>query len=365
MNKTVSTRQIIFALLISISAIKLLLLPNLLAGEVERDSYIFIFIMLIFDFLVLLALLFLMNKFKNMTFIEILDHLFGRFVARCIMFLFFLFFFIKCFTMFQTTYVYLNENLYSFFSPFLFAIPLLICVVFCVSCGLNSFSRVLEFFVPLVIVGVIVALLTGVSRADFTNIFPLLDGGILKGLNLFRFANWFGDYTILIVFFGNVKEDKKFNLKVILSCLGVIVVITLFFLVFYATYGYNVVCHTNAISDILQVLPSVSDIGSFDWILILIWDIALFLCITLNFFGAYYSFRHAFFKKFPLAISIFIALLIFLVNYLLKFNVYISISFAKNYLCYFSIFVGFILPLLIFIVGLIKGGKKNEVPNQK
>ncbi len=362
MQKTVTTRQLIFILVISVLTLKVLFLPNVLATNIGRDGYIFLFFMLFMDFLVLLMLLYLMNKYKDKTFYEMLESMVGKIGAKIIMFLLFLYFLTRCWTRFQTSFIYLNENLYTSFDWYIFAFPILIVVVFCVMQGIKAFARLSEFFVPVIIFGFLVAFIVGVVRADFTNALPFLENGLNFMLSSHKYSLWFGDYLILILFFGRVKMDKKFNLKVILSMLSLILIIATFYAVFYFTYNYNTVCHINAISDIMQFLPSVSDIGSFDWILILIWDIALFLDLTLNTFAAVFAFSQVFTKKGSAIVATIILLVILLINYLLNFNVFMSMLIFRDYLWYYNVLVQGGIPLLLFIIGLCKRRKKDEVP---
>ena len=155
--------------------------------------------------------------------------------------------------------------------------------------------------------------------------------------------------------------DKKFNSKVIIFAVVTLVLITLFHALFFFTYGNNTICHTNAISDIMQFLPSVSDIGSFDWILILVWDIALFLDLTLNVISGMYCFVAVFTKKGSVIVAGLIFGAIIVLNYLVSFNVYLSIYIEQTFLVPYLIVMQGGVPLFVFVAGLIKRRKENEV----
>ena len=361
MKKVVTGRQLIILITLSVLTLKVLFLPNVLASNIGRDGYIFLFFMLFIDFLVFLIFLYLMNKFPDKTFFEIISSFFGTFLARLIMFLLFCFFLIKCWTRFETSFIYLNENLYTTYNWYLFAFPLIVTVVFCVLQGIRAFARLAEFFVPVIVVGFVISLIAGASRADISNALPMLENGLAPVSSLYSYSIWFGDYIFLVIFLGKIKFDSKFNLKSTLWILLGIVLISAFYLFFYCTYNYNSVCHSSAISDILQVIPSNSDIGSFDWVLILVWDIALFLDLTLNTFAALYCFKKAFFNKFPAIITTLILLAILVTSLIFNFNIYITIRVSQNYLWIFNVIVQIALPLLIFIVALFKRREKNEV----
>lgn len=361
MKKMVTTRQLLFILAVSILTLKVLLLPNVFASNLGRDGYLMLLFIFLCDFLVLLMFLFLMNKYKDMTFEELLQYIFGKTISKIIMFLLFLYFVMQGWNRFQTNYVYLDDNLYTTLSWYTFAFPIVIVSLFCLKQGLNAYGRLCEFFMPIVLFGFIVTIIVGVFRADYTNALPFLENGVGFVKNAYKYSAWFGDYMFLIIFFGKVKCDKKFNLKVLIFVAIMFLLVVLFHALFYFTYGNNTICHTNAISDIMQFLPSVSDIGSFDWILILVWDIALFLDLTLNVISGMYCFGAVFTKKCSAIIAGIIYCGIIILNYLMSFNVYLTIFYAQTYLLPFIIFVQGGIPFVVFIFGLIKRRKQNEI----
>lgn len=365
MKKSVTTRQLLLILSVSMLTLKVLLLPNVFASSLGRDGYLMLFFILLCDFGIFLMFLFLMNKYKDMSFEEMLQHLFGKTICKVIMFLLFLYFIVQSWNRFQTNYVYLDDNLYTTLSWYTFAFPIVIVALFCLKQGLNAFGRLCEFFMPIVLVGFLVAIIVGIFRADYSNAFPFLESGLGFVKTGYKYSAWFGDYMFLIVFFGKVKMDKKFNFKTTIFALVLVVLITLFHALFYFTYGNNTICHTNAISDIMQFLPSVSDIGSFDWILILVWDIALFLDLTLNIICGMYCFGVVFIKKWSAIIACIIFLGIIVLNYLMSFNIYLTIFLAQTYFLPFIIFMQGVIPLIVFVFGLFKRRQKNEISMAK
>lgn len=349
-KKLVSVRQLILILIVSMVALKVLFLPSLLSKDIGRDSYLFVIIMCLIDLAVLCALLFIFYKNPDLSFLEILEKMFGKVIAKIIMFLFMLFFIAKCCGIFQANFSYLNENLYSSLRWYTFAFPILVTIFFIASFGVNSLSRLVEVFAPIIIIAFIACLLVGFFRADFSNLLPFMEGNFFATFpKIFRYSFWFGDYILFIVFFGNVKLEKKSFSKIFISLLISILVVGLFLAVSYSLFNYNSVTHTNAVSDTLQLLPSISDIGSFDWIMVLIWDICLFLYFTLNVLGAFYCFRMVFLKKWQM-VSVFIILSIVLAICLfLNFDVILSVNLARDYVCYFSMVIQYLLPLILFI----------------
>ena len=300
------------------------------------------------------------EKYKNKTFAEVLTLLFGKVVAKIIFFVFTLFFLLKCWAIFQSSFVFLNENLYSTYNWFTFAFPILATIVLCSMQGTNACARVVEVFFFIALSGATLALVVGVFRSDFSNLLPILEDFSGKASKLFSYSFWFGDYLCVILFFNNIKMDKKFFSKVLIVMFGFVLFATVFYAEVYATYSYGIVNHTNSISDILQFLPSSSDIGNFDWILILIWDIVLVLVLIVNLLCATYSFSSCVRSLPQVWLSIGACVVIFALGFMFKFDIYSAVNLAENVLFAFSIAVQYVLPLLIFVVGLLRR-KKNEV----
>lgn len=365
MKKLVTVRQLTLMLIVSMLALKVLVLPNLLTKQFSRDSYFYVTFLLLLDVAILGIFLFLRNRYKEMNFYAMMEYLFGKILAKIIIFCFLLYFIAKSSAIFETNFIYLNENLYTTFTWPTFTVPFLIVLLLIGFQGMNALARTVEFFFLIVIIGFISSIGMGLMTADFTHLLPFFENGLAGFENVFNYVFWFGDYLFIIVMFGNVKEEKNMNLKIIISVLVAILLVAFLHAVFFACYNNNTANHTNAISDLIQVSQSISDINSLDWILILIWDIVLFLTFTLNLLGAFYCFRHSLFK-FHEGLTLSILLLsVFLINYFTDFDLYFGIDFAQKVLPPFCIGIQYGLPLLIFVVSLFKGGKKNEIPLAK
>ncbi len=350
MNKTISTRQLLLVLIVSMVTLKVLYLPSLLAKDLGRDAYLFVLFMLALDFLVLLLLLCITKKFPQSTLNQVLQNIFGKFGHKIIMLLLFVFFLLKCWGIFEGSFSYLNENLYTSLKWEMFSIPILISIYFVVNKGKQTIARATEIFAPIIIFGLILSFLIGFFRADFSNILPILDGGISKIFSqTFRYSFWFGDYIVLLVFFGDIKFDKHFKAKILLPIAFFVLLITTFFVVSYCLFGYNSVCHTNSISDTLQVLPSTSDIGSLDWILILIWDISLILSLAINALSATFCLKNVFKNSSQKIVSIIVLSFILLISLVAKFDIFSSIQFVRNYVGYFCCGIQYLLPVLILL----------------
>ena len=359
--KLSTTRQLIFTLIISMVTLKVLFLPSLLVKELGRDCYLFLFLMLLIDFLVLLIFLFLYNKYPELSFYGIMQKFFGKVIAKIIMIIFCLFFLAKCWVVFQSNFVYLNENLHTSIKWYTFSIPLLIVVFYMSTFGVNAFLRLIEIMFPVIAFGFILAFVTGLFRADFSNILPVCENGFFNYIpKASKFAFWFGDYLVFIVFLGNIKRDKKINLKVTIPILVSIFLMSMFMLIVYSIFTYNTVSHTNSISDIMQVTPSSSDIGSFDWVIIIVWDACLFIYFTLNVLCSFYCFRQVVPKLNQRILAGALLILVLGSNLVTHFDIIHCVVICKNYLMYPSAIIQYLFPLVFLVFSFFNKSTDNK-----
>ena len=82
----------------------------------------------------------------------------------------------------------------------------------------------------------------------------------------------------------------------------------------------------------------------------------------MNVLGAFYSFRMAFFDQLHIPVAIGIVVLVYVVNWLINFDIYFTIDVAQKYLWQGFLFVQYGLPAIIFSFALFKKHKQKERP---
>lgn len=355
MKKSVTTRQSCLILILTAITTKLLFLPSLLCQEVGRDAYLYVLVYMLLEVGILAIFLYLSYKFPEHNFKEIVEVLFGKVFSKVILSLYFIFFLFQTSIIFQSTYVYIYENLYSELQWYVYAFPLIITISYVCFKGLNGISRLIEMFFPILFIGVVVAFFLGSINADYSNILPFMDKNFFLNVgDISKYALWFSDYLVYIVLFGEVKMDKGHFKKLIIAAICTAVFVSLFVMVFYCLYDYSAIFHKNAITEVMQVIPRSSDIGSLDWVITLIWDASMIIYMCLKFFASTRVFKFTFCIKKDwiniLLVLIFMAVLV----YLTKFNMSIIIEYSTKYIKYFYYVVSFLLPIIMFIIAIFK-----------
>lgn len=360
MKKHVTVRQTCLILTLVAITTKLLFLPSLLSQEVGRDAYLYVVFFMLLEIGVFFIFFFLSNKFPDLNFKQLMDKLFGKIFSRFILFLYFIYFLFQTSIVFQSAYVYLYENLYSELKWYVYAFPLFFTMGYVAIKGLNSIARLIEVFFPIIAGGVLISFFLGLINSNLTNVLPVLENNVGTGvLNVSKYALWFSDYLIFVVLFGQIKTEPKQTKKYLITMVASTIFVAAFVMVFYCLYHHSAIFHKNAITDVMQVIPRNSDIGSLDWVISLIWDCAMIIFMCLMFFASIQTCKYTFSINHDW-INILITLaLIFIIVFFLKFDISHIVEYVTMYLRYYYYVVIYLIPLLMLIIGLFKHKEEN------
>ena len=88
---------------------------------------------------------------------------------------------------------FLVKNLYTKFEWFQFAIPIALITCYMIYKGARNIGRVSEFFIWIIIVGVVIIIIKGFASVDWTFFLPVLENGIKPIFKaIFDYLAWFG-----------------------------------------------------------------------------------------------------------------------------------------------------------------------------
>ena len=358
--KRVSSRQLRFVLLLSVITLKLLFLPSLLYQECKNSAWVSVLLFFIIEIVFLSVFLSISIKHPDMTFYDMLDKMFGRIIAKGFVFIYLVYFIFKAYLTFHGNFIFLSKNFYDNLDWYIYAIPLLFVAGYVAYSGIKSVVRMAEIFFPIIIFSAVVAVILGLFDVDLTNTLPIFDGGFSDTvLPVYKYVMWFGDSIVFLVFMGNVKHEKYSRLKTILSIAGVCLFVAFFILLFIATFSGNAINHNNAISDVVQILPTNSDLGGFSWILTLVWDMALFVYFSILIFAANDLFRNVFYKKYTWITVAIVCFFVLGLNLVVGFDVQKMIQFVTTICVYPALIIQYAIPT-IFLLFLFRLKEKRK-----
>ena len=361
MEKTIDNKGIIAVLILNFTALKMMFLPSLFDTSLGKSGFLYAFIMFCLEVLVVGALIYLGKK-SDKNFFELTEDIFGKVIAKIIIFILLIYFLVNTFSVIQSLYTFLGENIYAKLNWEKYILPIFLMICFVSGSSLKGIVRLVQCFVPLIIIAFVISLFLGAVYCDFSNILPVFDGGI-SAFKVFDYSYWFGDGLILILFFGKYDKTKS-SKPIITTAIVVSLAITFFFLVFYCLYETDSINNKEAIVDMLKVMPQNSDAGNINWLITILWQGVLMLYICLYGFVCRVFVEKLFcFNNAKISIPIVLAVVL-TVLLLLNFDMRKVILLLTMYGKYLAIFAQYVLPGLILVFSL-RLRRKNEKVVQK
>ena len=366
MKYELKSRQIALFFIAFLPITKFFSMPSASVKIAGEDFYLSALICLIIDFLTVLFLLKMNQKF-NADLYTILDYNFNKVIAKSIYVLYSLFFIFKSITPLFEQFNFLQTTLYET-SPTTFTyLPFLIFSTYLCTKSLRTIGRLSDVLFAFSVLSVILLTALAVNDVDFTAILPIGAHGVKIIKASTRIYNWFGDAPYLLFMLGNFPNLKSDFIKPALGFAVHLVFTVGFLIVFYAVFSYASGRELYAIAEISKYSNVLNSIGRFDYIAIFLLLIPHTVAVALPIFFAVHLINRAFnLKKWLPSVVLNVALFAFLT--LFNTAVVPVLEFLHGYLFIFMIIMANVLPLsLIFLKKPYKryrinfNGVKNEL----
>ncbi|MBO5910047.1 MAG: GerAB/ArcD/ProY family transporter [Clostridia bacterium] len=350
------TTIIIFYMLV---AFKVLSLPSLMYQTCKNDGYLAVLIMMLVDALLLWASLKILKQAKDKNIYEYIKGRTGSVIAKIFVIVLTLIPLIHLGIKTKGLEWFLVKNLYTKFEWFQFAIPIALITCYMIYKGVRNIGRVSEFFVWIIIFGVIVIVLKGLASVDWTFFLPVLNNGIKPIFKaIYDYLAWFGIGGELLLFAGCIdfKTEKKY--RVFLYSGIAIILVQMVLWSFYGAYGIMSSTHNFAISDISQISNANMALDELSWLIVTVWAVAQILHVAI--YG--YLFCRGLQLIFNIKKDVVATLILFVLLIVWIFWGEHTIALEKLFLhksIVWIVIVGqYIIPIIIFALSFIK--KKNN-----
>lgn len=371
-------RQACYLLLICLFASKVQRLPSLIASANGRHGYLVFLILGFIDVLMLLLCL-LFNKLANKsTTYLVLQKSGGAWYAKSIYVMFAVYFFFNSILPYEAVHDLFANILFDHLSWPLYSLILIGAVLFVASRGLKNIGRLSEMFFYLIFGSFLLLLIMGASTTDFFRCMPLSDvqGKVLIE-TCFNYNIWFGDFLVIYMFVGKMKQsDGKLGWIAVIIYLVSVLVLAFTYMVFYGLYENLASDQNSLISSISQFALLGLDIGRVDWFLVLFFQISTIVASSTYLYLTAYSLFEVFssHKKFNdskiikeekeaskllLILSILVAFIYFLDVFIFKSN-HEGVAIMAKITRYFGVFMVLILPLILLLSALIFNKKRKN-----
>ena len=276
--KSITSRQFIFITLFLMLSTKVLTIHPLVFEYAGKDAFWSILFGMFIDLLMLVLVVILLKRNKDTTFFKLLKKTFGCVIAKILLVILFVFITLKSIFLYQETYSFFLQILYTEIPPFMYVVPALFVTGYFAVKGIKTISRTMEVFAVFILIGMLVCASTALNGSGLENITPFFENGIEPSLNGLLYQMFYrGNAVILLCFMGKIDFSKHFDLKLYLFTIIMSLLIVGISLLFYMVYGPSVKYVEFTLADLPQYDPFVSDLGRFNWLSVVVCTVALFL----------------------------------------------------------------------------------------
>ncbi len=357
--KEISSHQFILISIFLLLSTKILTFPPIVYEFAKKDAFWSILFGAIFDFIILFLVIILLKKHQDITFFELLNKTFGKFVSKLLLSLMFVFILFKVVYLAEETFTFFVKFLYDELNVWIYIIPIaFVCGYFSVK-GITTISRTIEIFYIFVLLGIFICALTSIDGVDFNNILPIFENGFSQTLDgLWAQLFYRGNGLILLLFMGKIKFSNHFVLKFTSATLFASLLLLSITFIFYLVYGPSTIYVEFALADLPQYNPFVSDLGRLNWLAVVVCVIALILTTSVLLYALSLCLRWIFgFKRSLVSTSISIALIVAIAG----INEFSIIVMEQQITNTWSYLIGSLMALFLFLtILLIIIRRKNE-----
>lgn len=340
-NNVIYKNQFAIMAFIAMVVFKVAMLPSYLYQTAGRDSWISVGIMLIFEGLMFLLVLYSSKKINLLA-----DSSKWLAVVHILVFIFSM---IKMTTLYSGLITYTSTSLFDQGRINFILLSFAIVIPYFVSKGGNSIARLFELTFYSLLAVLFVMVLTPKFKMDITELLPILvDGGKGMANGLINYVVWFGDYLPLAYFVVKDSKNKILNKASVPVALVVGVVgVVLFYIAYIGVYGeaggivsfaFNRMAVFNTISDLL---------GATNFLSIIVWLMMALLQITLIFLTATNALLY-FVRNKIAAISI-VLVIVTAVQWFFVNNIETAHDFAVSFVKYIALGCQVSVPIILAI----------------
>ena len=358
--KQLTLRQTGMILALSMVSVKFLVFPALTFRFAGINSYISTLISFILDAIFIGMVAFVLFKFPNKTFKEIMAETYGIIVTKICYFVIFAYMSLKTLLIMKEAHTYFQDTLFENLTMTMFIIPIIVSSMYIASKNLKTIGRTVELFFPLIAFGIILMMVIPITKVDIFGILPFMEQGfkpVADSIGKTAFA--YGDQMVLLLLIGNIKYDKEKPSKIFWYIGLTAALVIVMNIVFICLFGDTAIDQQLAVSEIPLHSTNPTTMGRLDWLTIMIWIITLLIQSGVFMFFAVEAFST--FSGLGKGWSVGIVgtiITIGLILLSLKLAQLIDLVINPIFV-YIIIAVQVIIPIMMFLAALIKKKKRR------
>lgn len=362
MKKELTKRQALFLIVICFVANKAQRLPGFIATNIGRHGWLVTLILGMLDALMLCVMLWTNRVSNGKTCYDMCRSAGGKWFAKFIVLFFALYYILNAILPYEAIHDVFSNVLFDHLSWELYSVFIVFAIAFLATHGLSTIGRVTELLMFAIVASLAGLLVLGANTTDFTRVLPICDIDANKLFDTcFSFSMWFGDFTIVYIFMGRVKEDDgKMNFWFPTVLAISVIIMTFGYVVFYGLYEVLAPEQTNAISSISQFALLNLDIGRVDWFLVLFFEMSTFISSGLYVFGASKCICEVFEIKKQKIVTIALPIIIYFLDIFVFKSVGRGASKFATIAKYFYPMIAIAFPVVLLVCSFVSRKKERK-----
>lgn len=360
-EKRISTAQL-FAVIFTVGmAMKMLMLPVLLLKSSGRDSVLVLSAILLLELVCLITVTAALAIAPQKSFPALLERAIGKVATKIVCVILALFFALKLLLLSGEVRIFFTENLFSDFPWRVLGIPFFALTAVIGMGTARSLGRTVQFLFPLILgVTLFLFLIIG-GGIDYSEVLPLGEFGARHVMsNVVRYAMWYGDYSVLVVFMGSLKRTKRTAALSITAGVAASVAVLFFMVSLAAAYSNlcSLIRYGQNVTGMSHYARGNVSQGRFDLVLYCAWMLSLLLKGGLFSFAAVYFWRYVLPQK-PALSAVIVNALLWAVSAFWGSATALHM-FMANFAAVPAMILQFALPLAALITALCARRKQKK-----
>ena len=344
----INLRQTCLFVFVFTLATKIIILPSVVASFSKESLWISALINFALDGGLLFFILKMSDKFKGLTFFQILRENLGDVPTKIILFLYFIYFLLKAYSPIMEQKSFIEIALYETTHVVWIFSPIFLIGTFFSYKGIKTVGRISDLLIWFISFSFIILISLSIPAAKPSNILPIIGVPFKKVLEGSFFSLlWYFDSTYILFLIGCFKRERLSKTKIMLSYGACALAVLIFFAVLYCEFGPLTERQYFAPIKMGKYFLSVSNSGRIDYVAGIAIAIVCVFAVTVPLVFATLCLNHAFTFKHKI-IPCFITNGIMAIIFFATQNFYFEAFKILQYFgVYYLIFMGYLFPFIM------------------
>lgn len=283
MNEKISSRQVILLITICRVTIILTIMSTIYMPPANQDIWIINILSFFYTILLTRPIVFLTNKFNDLSTIGYMEKIFGKIIGKIIGILYAVFFVAIAILFFYITIQMIRTSFLVYANPSIIVFVLISCCIYFSSKGIKVIAKSSELFGPVILSAMILFIFLGYNKVDLTVLLPIYKDSTFLDINYgaLLLSCIFLDIHILSMIVPWMENKEDINKVSIKAILYPIIIVLMVVIVTQTSLGVEQAKHSNFPFLAFVRLINVNSIFErIESVYIIMWLVAMIIKIT-------------------------------------------------------------------------------------